>query len=325
MEIDLGGVRALLAVLEHGHFGRAAQALDISQQALSKRIAALERMAGTRLVDRGTHPIGPTPAATRFLPAAHRLIDAADQARGALHPPTTPLRIDVWGHLFDPMRTLRTALGHGRPIAATIGHARDLAAAASALHRTEIDVGFGRSHHLDGENALAARIVRLEPLDALLSADHPLADAAEIRLTQLREDRLWSPLPLARLDFLDHLATHFGLTTHVADGNLGLDHLLDEISSSPDLFTVIPADRPLPAHPGIRTVPLTHPTPLYAWSLLHRRTDHGERLTQLHTAFAETARIRRWLEYHPDRDWLPEPDLTRFRRQQTRCEVGEVG
>ncbi|GAB2512521.1 LysR family transcriptional regulator [Nocardia heshunensis] len=318
MDLDLGGVRALLAVLEHGHFGQAAGELGITQQALSKRIATLERFVGSPLVDRATHPIGPTPSATRFLPAARRLIDAADQALAALRPPTTPLRIDVWGHLFEPMRTLRAALSHGTPVTADIGRARDLPAVVSALQRGEIDAGFGRCHQLDpaSGDALDSRIVRLEPLDALLSADHPLAAAPEISMAQLRDYPLWSPLPLTRLDFLNQLTTHFGLTTHIADGNLGLDDLLDQISANPTLFTVIPADRPLPPHPGIRTVPLTNPTPLYAWSLIWRRTDHTEQLARLHTTFTETARTHRWLEYHPDRDWLPGPDLVRLDRQQ---------
>jgi DNA-binding transcriptional LysR family regulator len=314
MDLDLGGVRALLAVLEHGHFGRAAEALGISQQALSKRIARLEQAAGAVLLDRTAHPIGATAAGMRFLPAARQLIAAADQASATLRPPTTPLRIDVWGHLFDPMRTVRAALSQGRPVAADIGRARDLAAAETALHRNEIDVGFGRVHGPGdtSEYALVSRIVRLEPVDALVSIEHPLAHAAHLRPGDLRESRLWVPVPLERLDFLAHLAADFGLTAHVAEGNLGTDYLLDQISGDPGLFTVLPADLLLPDRPGLRTIPLTDPTPLYAWSLIWRGDDSREQLALLHTAFADAARARRWLEYHPARDWLPAPDLTRL-------------
>lgn len=42
----------LLALVEHGHFGRAAEALHISQPALSKSIQALEAELGAPLVDR---------------------------------------------------------------------------------------------------------------------------------------------------------------------------------------------------------------------------------------------------------------------------------
>ncbi len=52
MDLDLARVRAFVAVADEGHFGRAAAALSISQQALSKRIAALEAELGTRLLNR---------------------------------------------------------------------------------------------------------------------------------------------------------------------------------------------------------------------------------------------------------------------------------
>ena len=52
VDLDLARVRAFVAVADEGHFGRAAAALSISQQALSKRIAALEAELGTRLLNR---------------------------------------------------------------------------------------------------------------------------------------------------------------------------------------------------------------------------------------------------------------------------------
>lgn len=51
--IDLRQLRLFLAVVEHGHFGRAAQQLGISKQAVSQGIAALEKNLGVRLFERG--------------------------------------------------------------------------------------------------------------------------------------------------------------------------------------------------------------------------------------------------------------------------------
>lgn len=50
-----------LAVADHGHFGRAAEALNLSQQAVSKNIAALERSLGVKLFERGAFGASLTP------------------------------------------------------------------------------------------------------------------------------------------------------------------------------------------------------------------------------------------------------------------------
>lgn len=55
MRPDPRDIRFLLAVAEHGTFMSAAKAENISQPALSSRIARLERQLGVRLVERGRH------------------------------------------------------------------------------------------------------------------------------------------------------------------------------------------------------------------------------------------------------------------------------
>ena len=60
--------------------------------------------------------------------------------------------------------------------------------------------------------------------------------------------------------------------------------------------------------PGVRSIPLVDPTPLYAWSLLWRTADPHPLLDPLLRAFAAQARRSRWLEHDPGRDWLPGTD-----------------
>ena len=79
MELDVRQVRAFAAVVEYAHFGRAARSLFLTQQALSKRIARLESQVGT-LFDRASSGPTLTPRGRRFLPAARRLLEAADHA-----------------------------------------------------------------------------------------------------------------------------------------------------------------------------------------------------------------------------------------------------
>ena len=56
LDIELRHLAALQAVSEEGSFGRAATRLGYTQSAISQQIAALERIVGTRLVER---PGGP--------------------------------------------------------------------------------------------------------------------------------------------------------------------------------------------------------------------------------------------------------------------------
>lgn len=62
MDYDPRHLRALLAVAEHGSFNRAATALGLTQPAISKGIAALERATGAPLFVRGIRGVSLTKA-----------------------------------------------------------------------------------------------------------------------------------------------------------------------------------------------------------------------------------------------------------------------
>jgi DNA-binding transcriptional LysR family regulator len=272
VDLDLGRVRAFVTVADERHFGRAAAALSVSQQGLSKRVARLEAELGVRLLTRSAAGISLTGAGRRFLGPARRLLAAGDLAAAAARHEERTLRIDIWGHLYAPMRTVRQALEHAPDLEVELGRARDLPAALSALSRGEIDVGFGRVHPSgagDGLDGIARRLVRLEPLDAVLGEGHPLAGRESLRPAELAGSTLVLPAAAGRLDYLGRFADRAGVTT----------------------------------------IPIVEPTPLYAWSLIWRRDDHHPRLAELLESFAAAGRASRWLEYRPGADWLPDPDL----------------
>ncbi|GAA1263955.1 LysR family transcriptional regulator [Kitasatospora nipponensis] len=311
MDLDLAQVRAFLATAEHRHFRRAAEELALTQQALSKRIARLEQGLGERLLERGAGGVELTAAGARFLEPARAALAAANAAVEAVRGTVRPVRLDVWGHLFAPLRTVRQVVddpaAHG-PAPVEVGLGRDLPSAAGALLRGEVDAGFGRRYPLgEGrDGALAHRLVRLEPVDAVLGPDHPLAGADALRPTDLRHGRLLLPAALDRLDFLQRFAERFGVAGVVVEANLGVEHFLPRLRDVPDGFTLVPAEVPLP--PGVRAVPLVDPTPLYAWSLIWPRERPHPGVAELLRGFVEVGRRHRWLEYRPGRDWLPEAD-----------------
>ncbi|MFD9941074.1 LysR family transcriptional regulator [Nonomuraea sp. NPDC059023] len=306
MDLDLAQVRAFVLTAEGRHFGHAAEELSISQQALSKRIARLESTLGRRLLDRGGQGVRLTEAGRRFLEPARQALTAADRAVAAVLEAHRPLRIDVWGHLYAPMRTLAqvtTAEPRLEP-----GHGRDLPSVIAALSHGDVDAAFGRVH-APLPAGLTHRLVRLEPVDVILGADHPLADTPAIRPEQLRDGVLWAPGALHRLDFLRRFADSFGIRERAEGANLGLDHFLADLAADARRFSLLPADVPLPPRPAIRSIPLIGPTPLYAWSLLWRGDGAHPLLDTLVSAFVAEAERNRWLEYDPVHHWLPENDL----------------
>jgi DNA-binding transcriptional LysR family regulator len=302
VDLDLAQVRAFVTTARSGHFGQAAAELGMSQQALSKRIARLEARLGVQLFDRGHHQTRLTDDGARFLSPATRALAAGDAAVAVVRGATRPLRVDVFGHLYGPHRTLRqVTAGEG----IEWGTGRDLPSVITSLLRGEIDAGFGRVHRtgVAGEEELRHRLVRVEPVDLVVSTDHPLADADEVRPAELRDGILWAPAALTKLDFLRRFADRFGVATE-SGVNLGSEHLVAALRANRRRFALLPADAPLPVDAGVRMIPLVDPTPLYAWSLIWR--DDTPAIDALLGALAEVGGRSRWLEYDHRHHWLPE-------------------
>lgn len=103
-------LESLLALLEHGSFSRAADALHISQPAFSRRIHSLERWAGTELVDRTTFPVSLTPAGDTLSAHARGLVvglaEVRDDIRGQQTMPHQAVRLGIShtlaAHYFAP-------------------------------------------------------------------------------------------------------------------------------------------------------------------------------------------------------------------------------
>ncbi len=85
--IDVRRLRVLSEVAARGSFSAAAEALQLTQSAVSQHVAALEREIGLPLVERGTRPIGLTDAGhalTRHAAGIFSRLDVAEQELGEI-------------------------------------------------------------------------------------------------------------------------------------------------------------------------------------------------------------------------------------------------
>lgn len=80
VNFDLNDLQAFRAVVELGSFRKAAEAVNISQPALSRRIDKLEGALGVRLFDRTTRSVTLTTIGRVFAPSAEQLLDDLDVA-----------------------------------------------------------------------------------------------------------------------------------------------------------------------------------------------------------------------------------------------------
>jgi DNA-binding transcriptional LysR family regulator len=136
VDLDLAQVRALVAVVDHGHFGRAAQTLALSQQALSKRVARLESGLG-RLLERRRGGVALTAAGQRFLPAARQLLEVADHAVADVRDtPAAPLRADVWSEVQSPAHAVREIARAEPDVLVELSMRRDLVEAVARCTAT---------------------------------------------------------------------------------------------------------------------------------------------------------------------------------------------
>jgi DNA-binding transcriptional LysR family regulator len=83
--VEIPQVEAFLAVGTFGGFRRAAEALRITQPAVSARIRALEESLGVRLFERGQHGFALSAAGRALRPCAEQLLQAVALARQAVH------------------------------------------------------------------------------------------------------------------------------------------------------------------------------------------------------------------------------------------------
>lgn len=269
-------MRSFVRAAELGQLQRAADELGVSQQAVSKRIAALERGLGVRLFTRTARGVEPTLDGQAFLPHARTIVAGVDRAVTAVRPGSRALRIDVLG-----LRSAQAVVLHdywrahpGVALDVVTLRVADPRVAVDAVRAGDVDASF----RTVTDRATLPPEVRLvpafdSPLQLLVGPRHPLAGARTLTPARLRGHRIWIPGITPRSEwarFYDELAAAFDLRIDPAGPNFGTEVLLDALADSADVATVVGArDRYVwPASHDLRRIPIAGPTLAYPLALL---------------------------------------------------------
>ncbi len=303
--VELRHLRAFVAVAERLHFRRAADALRVSQPALSSQIRTLEADVGARLLDRTTHQVALTAAGRRLLGDARRLLRAAEdaalaarrQAAGEIGEITLGFVPSLTYHLLPLLlRRFRQAmpevelrlreLDTAQQIEALIGHQLDLGFIGLGLPRETED--------------LQLALVGEEQLVAVLADDHPLLRRRRTHLT-LRE-LAETPLYLAAREsaplfnpWIVVLCQQAGFQPRIAREE-GQPATTISYAAAGLGATILPAQYARLQPPGVRFLPLARPAPRYryfaAWAESHEHPARA-RFIELARATVSAARPAR--------------------------------
>jgi len=191
--MNLRDLRYLLAVAEHGHFGRAAEACGISQPTLSVQIRKLEELLGVVLFERTSKTVAPTAACGRLVGHARSAVAEADAilavARSLRDPLAGRFRLGIiptlapyllpliFGPLREALPTLELEPWEDQtvPLLERLrNHGLDAILLATALDAAD----------------LTSQALFTEPFLAALPPDHPLVQRAVVAEADLARDIL---------------------------------------------------------------------------------------------------------------------------------------
>jgi DNA-binding transcriptional LysR family regulator len=188
--MDIRYLRSFLLLSEHLHFGRASQAANVSQPALSLQIRNLEEELGVQLFLRDRRNTSLTPAGRVFIEQAREIVRLAEKSVTSLRRTTEGeiglLRIGFISTaaalLVPPL-----VLGFSRKYPGVSLDLRNILTSdqAAQLADRRLDIGLLRVP-LSTPPSIRLRVLHREPFVLLIPKSHPLAKNKSIQLRQLK-------------------------------------------------------------------------------------------------------------------------------------------
>lgn len=178
-------LRAFHSVATWGGFSKAAEKMAISQPALSDHVRKLEEAYGVQLFVRGTRSITLTDLGRKLFALAERQIEIETAARDLLQRARNveeghiTIGADAAMHALPLIRAFRTKHPAVR-FRVISGNSANL---IERLEAFEID--FAVVADVPPAAAFSARLLREDQLVAFVASDHPWANRASLKLTEL--------------------------------------------------------------------------------------------------------------------------------------------
>ena len=313
-------MRTFVAVADAGQFSEAADGLSITQQAVSKRIAALEKSISARLFVRVARGVQLTADGQAFLPHARELLKAAERAAASVRPGRRNLRVDVVGRRLGPASLLRDFHRAHPETELDVVTLFDAGAAIAAVRDGTIDASFRALTIPAAElpDGVEATRVLDEPVQLLTGPKHAFADADAVKPAELAGLWIWMPGVVPGTEwgaYYEALARAFGLTIDTTGPSSGTEPLLDVVAASPAVATLVGEQIHLlwPDGYDLRRIALHHPTPVYPHSLIWRRDNPHPALAALRRYLRSLRPAPRdpgtwtptWAQHPPRRPALP--------------------
>ena len=299
----LASLRYLVALSEHRHFARAAQACHITQPALSNALRALEREFGTPIVKRARSYAGLTAEGERVLATAQRMLREHELLRQELHGdaenPKGPLRLGVVPTAVPIAARFAAMLQAQCPGIAPVVRSMTSQDIESGLDDFSLDLGLGfverlgrRGGHFAalpqyGEHYFLVR--RAENADAPLRLGRPMSwkGAAALPLCLLTRD-------MHNRSIVDSAFAQAGATVHPAmETNSILTLALSVVAG--EVCSVLPGSLVAAARgqPGLQAQPLIRPALVTPVGFITLAKAAPSRVLQAALAFAAD---KRWLK-----------------------------
>ncbi|GAB3626196.1 pca operon transcription factor PcaQ [Pandoraea terrae] len=183
-------LQCLLAVAQHGSLQRAAEALSITQPAVSKTIAELEELLGVRLFERGRNGARPTAQADLFLRHAGASVSALRQGIDLLARTTGAaggvIEIAVLPTLAAALvPPVLTAFRETWPGVVVQVHTGPNPVLVAQLKSSQVALAVGRLSDPEAMTGLTFEHLCTTPLAIVVRPAHPLARRASVSIADV--------------------------------------------------------------------------------------------------------------------------------------------